>query len=210
MKISGSILGIKDNFKKIEMMNNCGVHYIHLDVMDGKYVDNYALAYDEVLEIRKNISLPLDIHFMVKDPMEYIKRYKTFNPKFISFHIETTNKVLEIIHYLKDNNIKAGIALNPNTPISKIEKYLDKIDYILIMSVEPGLGGQAFIKNIIEKIEELKKIRNEKNYKFLIEVDGGINDITIKNLDIDIAVVGSYITNSDYYIGQVKKLGDQI
>lgn len=210
MKISGSILGIKDDIIKIKNMNNSGIDYIHLDVMDGKYVDNYALPYDEVLEINKNINLPIDIHFMVNNPIEYIEKYKIIKPSFISFHIEVVDSPNEIINYLKDNGIKAGIALNPNTSISRIEKYLSNIDYILLMSVEPGLGGQPFIEETKLKINELKKIRDKNNYKFLIEVDGGINDVTIKNLGIDIAVVGSYITNCDNYSEQVKKLGDNI
>lgn len=206
MKIAGSILDIKDNKNKIKKLMSSGIDYVHLDVMDGKYVDNYALPYRECVKIKELLTLPIDIHLMVKKPYCQIKKYKKLKPTFISFHIETTKKPLKLIHYLKKHQIKPGLAINPETDIETIIPYLEHIDFVLVMSVNPGLGGQAFIENTRVKIEQLKKLRNQQKLSFLIEVDGGLNDTNSKELGIDIAVVGSYLTKSTDYRLQVKKL----
>lgn len=207
MKISSSILGIKNDIQKIKLLSNTETDYIHLDVMDGIFVDNCVLNYEECLEISKVINKPLDIHLMVDSPKKYIDNFKELNPIYITFHYEINDNIDELISYIKNLNIKVGLSIKPQTDIKNIYKYLDKIDMILIMSVNPGYGGQAFISSTNDKINELYNFRKDNNLKFLIEVDGGINEINIKNLKCDIAVVGSYITNSENYQEQIKKIG---
>ena len=136
---------------------------------------------------------------MTYDLIDHIDNYKNLNPDYITFHIEATKNPILIIDHIKKNNIKVGISLKPDTDIKKIKPYLSVIDLVLVMSVEPGYGGQEFI-DVTDKIEELKKLRDEYNYNYLIEVDGGINNKTAKLVnDADIVVVGSYITSSDNY-----------
>ena len=201
--IAVSILGIKEdklnNYKKID---NTNCDYIHLDVMDGKFVEN-KVDFDFNYHFNKK----LDIHLMVKDVEEYINKYKVLNPDFITFHIEVEEDIDKLIKILKDNNIKVGISIKPNTDINLLNKYLPYIDLILVMSVEPGLGGQKFIEESTNRINYLKDLREKNNYSYLIEVDGGINKDTINKVsNADIKVVGSYITNSDDYENQIKTL----
>ncbi|MBP3461316.1 MAG: ribulose-phosphate 3-epimerase [Bacilli bacterium] len=194
--ISVSILGIKEdkknNYKKID---NTNCDYIHLDIMDGIFVKN-KVDYNEEYLFKKK----LDIHLMVEDVKSYIEKYKKLNPQYITFHLEVKQNINELINLIKDNNIKVGISIKPNTNINEIIPYLSLIDLVLVMSVEPGKGGQEFIESSIYKINELKRIKEEKNFNYLIEVDGGINKDTINKVkNADIKVVGSYITNSlDY------------
>lgn len=205
MKISGSILKITNDLNKIEKMINSGIDYLHLDVMDGFFVDNKSLLYDDCNKISHLFNIPLDIHLMVQNPIEYIKKYIEFKPKYITFHIETDD-IDNTINYLRNNNILVGLAINPDTNIEKILPYLDKIDLALIMSVEPGYGGQEFIDDSLEKIDYLKKYRNENKLNYLIEIDGGINKENISNIDCDIVVIGSAITNYEDYKLEVSNL----
>lgn len=207
MKISGSILSIKDNDVKINELINSGIDLLHLDVMDGEFVKNYSLPYEECKKIKSKI--PFDVHLMVNDPKKYISKFINLKPKYISFHIETNN-VIENINYIKENNILVGLAINPETNIDRIIPYLDKIDLVLIMSVEPGYGGQKFIENTIEKIELIKKYRGQYNLNFEIEVDGGINNDNIKLISSDIVVIGSSITKTNNYKEEVKKIGEML
>lgn len=192
MKISASYLSIKDNLKEnIEKLTSCDIDYLHLDVMDGLFVNNKTLPFDE-LALNLNNNKPFDIHLMVMDVIKYVDLYSTLNPMFITFHYEVGN-TLEIINYIKSKNIKVGLAINPDTEINKIIPFLPLVDLVLIMSVNPGFGGQEFIKETINKINYLANL----NYNFKIEVDGGINDQNIP-FAADILVIGSYITNGNY------------
>lgn len=201
--IAVSILGIKEdklnNYKKID---NTSCDYIHLDVMDGIFVENKV-----DFDFNYNFNKKLDIHLMVKDVEEYINKYKVLNPDFITFHIEVEEDIDKLIKILKDNNIKVGISIKPNTDINLLNKYLPYVDLVLVMSVEPGRGGQKFIEESTNRINYLKELREKNNYNYLIEVDGGINKDTINKVsNADIKVVGSYITNSDDYENQIKTL----
>jgi len=197
MKISASILSIKDNLKEnIKKLTSTDIDYVHLDIMDGRFVSNKTWTIDEVKEII-NYDKPLDVHLMVDDVKTYINDFKSLNPEFITFHYEVKHDIMELINYLKALNIKVGLSIKPDTKVSEIIKYLPFIDLVLIMSVEPGKGGQLFIENSIDKINELKRYKDK--YSFVIEIDGGINDQVIKRIDgVDIAVVGSFLTNGDY------------
>lgn len=206
MEISGSILSIKEKTKQIvKDFYNSGIDYIHIDVMDGLFVTNKSLEMIETKELT-NQNQKLDVHLMVEDVKKYIDDYVKLNPEYITFHLEATNDILPLINLIKENNIKVGLSIKPNTDINLIVPHLKYLDLVLIMSVEPGKGGQEFIPSTLDRINFFYNYRNENNLNFKIEVDGGINDTTIKLLDkIDIAVVGSFITNGNYK-DQVLKL----
>lgn len=200
MQISASFLSIKENVKQnVEVLDKCDIDYLHLDVMDGIFVENKTYTKDEFASIIANTEKPLDVHLMVSDVKKYIDEFSLLNPDFITFHIEAVSDVAGVIKYMKDKHLKIGVSIKPATDISEIIDILPYIDLVLVMSVEPGKGGQKFIESSKEKIEDLYKIREEMKYNYLIEVDGGITDETIKLVEkCDIAVVGSYITNNNY------------
>ncbi|HHW69503.1 MAG TPA: ribulose-phosphate 3-epimerase [Tenericutes bacterium] len=208
MKIAASYLAITDNLEEnINLLDNTTIDYIHVDVMDGIFVQNKTYDYEYIESILKNTKKKKDVHLMVKDVYNYIDLYSKLNPEYITVHIELEQNLLDVIKYIKQKKIKAGISINPGTYIGKLDPYLSCIDLVLIMSVEPGYGGQKFLDSSIEKIYYLINKRKENNYNYVIEVDGGINDETINIIDkADIAVVGSFITNSDDYQKQVDKL----
>ncbi len=197
MKIAASYLGIKENLEEnLIKLSETNIDYIHVDVMDGCFVANKTV---NNIDLLRKINKPLDVHLMVKDVYKYIDEYSILNPVYITFHFELDCDIMKVIEYIKSKNIKVGISIKPSTDVSLITKYLPYIDLVLIMSVEPGLGGQEYI-GVEDKINELKNKGN-----FVIEVDGGINDTNIKGLAVDIAVVGSFITNGDYQT-QINKL----
>lgn len=198
--LSVSILGIKEKIKKnIKKLDNLNIDFFHIDIMDGIFVENTTWEYKEIKKIVKHRKTKKDIHLMVKDVKKYIDDFINLKPEIITFHYEATDNHIELINYIKRHNIKAGISIKPNTEVEKIKELLNMVDLVLVMSVEPGKGGQKYIDNSTNKINELYNIRKENNYKYLIEVDGGINKETkeyAKNADI--LVVGSYITNNNY------------
>lgn len=193
--ISVSILGIKDDNNKLQVIDNLKPNYLHLDIMDGLFVSNNIEMTNLPL-----LNTPKDIHLMVNDVKKYVDIYKKYNPNYITFHVEVQDNVSDLIDYIHSLNIKVGLSIKPNTPVSSLKDYLKVIDMILVMSVEPGHGGQEFMDSAIAKVNELAQLRQENNYKYLIEIDGGINNITKKLVpNCDIFVVGSYITASDDY-----------
>ena len=195
MKISASFLSIKNNLKEnINLLTKCDIDYLHLDIMDGLFVNNKTWNISEIKDLI-NYNKPLDVHLMVYDVYKYIDEYRNLNPEFITFHYEVNLDIMDIINYIKKFNIKVGLSIKPNTKIEEIIPYLPYLDLVLVMSVEPGLGGQQFIVNSVDKIKKLKELKGD----YLIEVDGGINDQTINLVkDVDIAVIGSYITSGNY------------
>jgi len=191
--ISISILNIKDDNDKIISMDNLNPEYIHIDIMDGKFVSNTSDMLDlPVLNSKR------DVHLMVYDVKSYVDIYKKYNPEYITFHVEAISNIREMIDYIHSLGIKVGLSIKPNTGIDKIFPYLGIIDLVLVMSVEPGKGGQKFIPESEDKINELYTIREKYGYHYLIEVDGGVNIESKDNCkNADILVVGSYITMSD-------------
>ena len=195
-----SLYSRSETIKKIDESE---ADLIHVDLLDGIYAGINNLDIDELIKELSNTKKKLDIHLMVKEPLEIIKKLINLNIWAITFHLNATDNPLEIIEYIKLNNIKVGIAINPDEDIHILDKYLDKIDYVLIMSVIPGKGGQKFIPEVLNKIPYLY----DKNV--LIGIDGGINDESIKYLkdyQIDNIVSGSYICLSDNYDEQINKL----
>lgn len=200
--LSVSVLGIKDNVDKLICIDDLKPEYIHLDIMDGLFVNNTVdMVYLPAL------NTPKDVHLMVKDVKKYIDIYKKYNPEYITFHLEIEDDIEKLIDYIHQLGIKVGISIKPNTSVIELKKYLNQIDLVLVMSVEPGYGGQSFLMNSIEKVEQLYRLREENKYNYLIEIDGGINDKTIKLVpQCDIYVVGSYVTSSDDYQSRLNSL----
>lgn len=210
MKVSPSILSVKDqDFKHaINLLEQLDVPYLHLDVMDGIFVPNITYDAKKVKAIKEMTSLKLDTHLMVKNPEDVIDSYTEAGSDIITVHIEATSKLDEIITKLKKANIKCGISLKPNTPVDLILPYIDKIDLVLVMSVEPGFGGQKFIESTIDKVKALSDIR-KSTHSFIIEVDGGINvdnAVKLKEVGADLIVVGTYLMNSNDIVATYRKL----
>ena len=195
--ISTSILSIHDNIStKINELNETTTDYFHIDIMDGYFVPHKSFTIHDIKKL--NINKKLDVHLMVKDPVRYIKIHYELN--------QDLKKLLQMIH---NYGIKCGLSIKPNTDISLIYDYLPLIDLILIMSVEPGTGGQTFLDSTYRKISTLKDYLTRHSLQPIIAVDGGINDInskTLINLGVDMLVAGSFITNSSNFQAQIDKL----
>tara|TARA_Y100001970_G_scaffold275566_1_gene376978 strand:+ start:978 stop:1637 length:660 start_codon:yes stop_codon:yes gene_type:complete len=198
IQISPSILSadfskLGDDIKRLE---DSGADMIHVDVMDGHFVPNLTIGPPVIKSLRKYTKLPFDVHLMINPVHKYIKDYSDAGADIITFHPEATENISETINLIKSLNKKVGISLNPNTEINAAEKYLDKIDLILVMSVYPGFGGQKFISDVINKIKDLNQIRKGKKLNFQIEIDGGINFETSKiaiEAGVDILVSGTAV-----------------
>lgn len=194
--ISASFLSIKDNLEEnLKVLESTNIDYIHVDIMDYDFVNNQTNN-NKIIDILKSVNKPLDIHLMVNDLDKVIHDFINLKPEYITIHIEIDKDINKYIKLIKDNNIKVGLSIKPNTNIEALKPYLDIIDLVLVMTVEPGMGGQKLIKETILKVNKLNQIKD--NYNFIVEVDGGINNINIKDIDADIYVVGSYITSGDY------------
>lgn len=205
VKIAGSFLKIQSDASKISELDKV-CDYIHFDVMDGKFTEKATISIDKLEDSLKNLKKPFDVHLMVSDIKKYVDEVLPFNPSYIIFHVEATDNIEETIAYIHEKGCKAGIAINPDTSVSEIYSYLNKLDIVLVMSVKAGAGGQTFI-DITDKIYDLIKYRDENKLTYLIEVDGGINDSTIKLVrDADIVVAGSFITSGENYQSQIYKL----
>jgi len=189
------------NLKKdIEMINNSDADWFHLDIMDGVFVPNISFGIPVVRDIKKHAKKPLDVHLMISKPERYFSDFKNAGADIISFHYEASNHLHRSIQVLKDLGVKAGVAINPHTNISLLEDIICHVDMILIMSVNPGFGGQKFIENTYDKIKKLKNIILSKNTNTLIEIDGGVNlDNASKlfNAGADILVAGNTVFSSE-------------
>ena len=208
MKISVSYLSSKFSKKEtLEKIEETSADYIHVDLMDGGLVPNRNFSMSEVFNELKNHQKPLDAHLMVFDPILYVQDLAKLHPEYITFHIEATKDVIETIEKIKKQNIKVGLSIKPNTDLYELMPYLSLIDLVLIMSVEPGRGGQDFILSSVNRLEELLKIREENHLSFLIEMDGGINSNTIRLVPkLDIAVSGSFVCMSDDFQLRIEEL----
>ena len=207
--ISVSFLTSKDIPKTLKKLNDTNAEFIHLDVMDGKYVNNKTLPFSEMKHIYEFTDKRLDVHLMVESPSKYIKNYASLNTEYISIHLDTKEDLLANLKLIKSYGIKAGIAINPDEEVSLLIPYLPYIDLILVMGVNPGMGGQKFISKTIDKLKELRVLNKEyPNFKFKVSVDGGVNDVVASKIInyTDILVSGSYVLDSDDYQKQINSL----
>lgn len=208
MKISVSYLkSIYEKEKTLAILEKTSCDYLHVDLMDGVFagIKNYEI--DNVCDSLKKINKPLDIHLMVKNPLKEIQKLIVLNPKFITIHVETNN-VKENLEYIQSHNIMCGLAINPDTPLDALTPYLPYIDLVLVMSVNPGRGGQAFLKESSLRLQELVKIRNNGGFHFEVSVDGGINEETVCKVKdyVDIVVSGSFICMNENFESQINKI----
>ena len=211
IKISPSILSA--DFSKlgneIKDLEKAGADLIHIDVMDGHFVPNITIGPDVIYQLRKYTSLPFDVHLMISPVDNFIKNFAEAGADIITIHPEATNDLVSSIKKIKSYNKKAGVSLNPKTSVNKALSVLNLIDLVLVMSVNPGFGGQKFIPSVIKKAKKLKELINKINPNCLIEVDGGVNDKNIqalKNVGVDIVVAGSYVFNHDSKEEAIKSL----
>lgn len=195
--LSADFANLERDIKELE---NIGIDMFHIDVMDGSFVPNISFGFPIIEAIRQKTDKIFDCHLMIANPEDYVERFCKAGCDMVSFHIEATNHADRVIQVIKAEGKKAGIVLNPQTPLESIKYLLPKLDYVLIMTVNPGFGGQKFIPEMLEKIEELDSIRKEKGYNFLIQVDGGVNVETSKlcrDKGADLLVCGSFLFGAE-------------
>lgn len=180
----------------VKELNKSKVDFIHLDIMDGKFVDNKTWTYGEIKKIIKDTNKSLDVHLMVENPSKYISDYALLNTEYLTVHYEITKNLEQIIDEIKSYGLKPGVSIKPSTDVDVLIPFLNKIELVLIMSVEPGKSGQGFIEDTPNKILKLKNIIDKENLKTIISIDGGINNETgllCKNAGCDMLVSASYI-----------------
>lgn len=205
MRVSVSVLSAYERLiYAVKKVNESSADFLHVDVMDGRFVSNQKFPIEVVKDVISISKKPLDVHLMV-DSLETVKEYALLKPEYLTFHVEILEDY-EIIDYVKSLGVKVGLAINPETKLDKLTPYLDDIDLVLFMSVEPGLGGQPFKEEVIEKVKSLKKIAPKD---LIISIDGGVNDKTVslcKYAGCNMVVAGSFITNKENYEDGIRLL----
>ncbi len=199
--------------EEIRAAEQAGADWIHVDVMDGMFVPNITIGQEVVRSIRKTTELPFDVHLMIEKPERYIKEFADAGSDIITVHYEASVHLHRTVQAIKEAGKKAGVSLNPSTPINLLDDILEEIDMVLIMSVNPGFGGQSFIPRAMEKIRMLKKEITDRGLDVIIEVDGGIkvdNARAVVEAGADVLVMGSGFFNSGDYVETVRRLRKEI
>ena len=208
MKIAPSVL-TADFSKLIDELHSIdNADLIHLDIMDGHFVPNISFGPAIVKSIHDQTHLPLDIHLMVTDPLQWVPKFAFPQTKYMTIHVEA-NHVSEAIQAINKEHIGVGLSLKPKTPVRAIIPFINEVSLVLIMTVEPGFGGQSFMAEMMDKVKELVELRKKERLNFLIEIDGGVNDETIqiaKASGVDISVVGSFLFNQEDRRSQIEGL----
>lgn len=196
--VSASLLGcnLADLKNEIEKAKNAGVDWLHFDVMDGLFVDNISFGLPVLKCIAKETDMFLDVHLMIDKPEKYVEKFADFGGDLVNFHLEATDCAEKIIDLIKAKGKKVGISIKPDTPAESVFPYLEKVDMVLVMTVEPGFGGQAFIESTVDKVRIVRREIEKRGLEVYLQVDGGINDKTaevVKEAGADVLVSGSYI-----------------
>lgn len=204
--LAADFTNLKEEIKKA---SNAKIKYLHIDIMDGHFVPNISFGPGIVKQIRPLSDTVFDVHLMISEPEKYIDTFIASGADSITYHYEVNTNHQKMINLIHQKNIKCGISIKPNTNVLELVPYLDKIDLVLVMSVEPGFGGQKFMENALQKIKFLDDYRKKNNLNYLIEVDGGINLETaklVKNVGADIIVAGTYLFKAEDFSNKVKEL----
>ena len=195
--------------RDIEMVNNSEADWFHLDIMDGVFVPNISYGMPVIKTVKKHAKKPLDVHLMIVDPDRYVDDFQKAGADILTVHYETCNHLHRTVQNIKSKGMKAGVSLNPHSPVHLLKDIIADLDLVLIMSVNPGFGGQKFIPNAINKVKELKQLINDTNSNALIEVDGGVDNTNAKTLveaGCDVLVAGSYIFGAEDQMETIKGL----
>lgn len=185
--------------KDVEMVNDSQAQWFHIDIMDGVFVPNISFGFPVLKQIQKHAKKPLDVHLMIVNPDQFIKKFAEHGTEILTVHIEACDHLHRTVQAIHAEGMKAGVALNPHTNISLLEDIIQDIELVCLMSVNPGFGGQKFIENTYDKVKKLKALITEKNSNALIEIDGGVNAETAPKLleaGADVLVAGSYVFGS--------------
>lgn len=214
-KIAPSILAADyANFaQELKRIDETSADYVHIDIMDGQFVPNISFGADVVASLRKHSKLVFDCHLMVVEPERYVDAFAQAGSDIMTIHVEATKYIHGALQKIKKAGLKAGVVINPGTPVSALEPVLSLVDQVLIMTVNPGFGGQAFIPEMLDKVKQVATWREEGGYAFDIEVDGGVDDKTIKacqEAGANVFVAGSYLFKASDLTSQVQTLRDAL